>query len=132
MDGILDSMNMSLSKPREKVKDRETWWAAVCGFAESEMTEQLNNKSSQMTWSNIYRIFKNKKKKRLRGLIYEFSSVVGYKIDTAKTVVPSNRSVCCAGNVLDLCCQYGSYLPYLANEHLKYGLRNWILNFVSF
>ena len=36
MDGIIDSVDMSLSKVQEIVKDREAWHAAVPGVAKSQ------------------------------------------------------------------------------------------------
>ena len=43
LDGITNSMDISLSKLQEVVKDSKAWHPVVHGFTESDITKQLNN-----------------------------------------------------------------------------------------
>ena len=49
LNGITDSMDMTLSKLREIVKDREVWRAAVHRVTKSDETEQLNSNTNSNT-----------------------------------------------------------------------------------
>ena len=47
LNGITDSMDISLSKLREMVKDREAWHVAVHVVAKMAMTKQLSNNNNK-------------------------------------------------------------------------------------
>ena len=66
LDGITDSMDMSLSKLRELVMDREAWHAAVHGVAKSQTP--LSNQA-ELTVINEERVLVHKNEKTINDLL---------------------------------------------------------------
>ena len=53
LDGIINSMDMDLSKFWEIVKDREDWCTVIHGIAELDMIEGMNNNHNQFASKQV-------------------------------------------------------------------------------
>ena len=53
LDGITDSMDMSVNKLQEMMKDRQTWSAAVHGIAKRDVTEWMNNNNKATSFAYL-------------------------------------------------------------------------------
>ena len=53
LDGFIDSMDMSLSKLRVIVKDREAWRATVHGTAEPDTSDRLNQNNNRPSLTTL-------------------------------------------------------------------------------
>ena len=72
LEGIIDSMDLSLSKLREIVKDREAWRATVHGVTDSDTTEQPNNKNKCLSDLSVFSLSPTLHSKFARGLCSTF------------------------------------------------------------
>ena len=59
LDSTTNSMDMSLNKPRETVKDRGAWWAAVHGIAESDTAKWPTTTFNKLSMISTGRGFKS-------------------------------------------------------------------------
>ena len=82
LDGIIDLMDTSLSKPWELVMDREAWRAAINGVAKTRLTD----------WTELMA----ESKEELKSLLIkvkEKSEKVGLKLNTQKTKIMASGPI---------------------------------------
>ena len=109
LDVITDSMDMSLSKLQETVKDREAWHAVVCGITKDlDTTEQLKNNKSigwclckkREMWTQMHReVPGGSAVKKLLPMRETWVWSLGQKDPLEKEINPLQYS--CLGNLMD-------------------------------
>ena len=99
LDGITDSMHMSLSKFREIVKDRESWCAAVHGIAKSQTW--LSN------WTVVYKIDN-------KDLLYSTENYTQYFVITYNGRECTKKTIC---RYRDIDMYNWITLLYIRNQH---------------
>ena len=84
MDGITDSMDVSLNKLQEMVKDRGAWWAAIYGGSQSRTRLKRLSSSSRYADDTTLMTENEKELKSLLMRVKEGSEKAGLKLNIQK------------------------------------------------